>query len=54
MTATTTASAQTGMVLRVRAVVIAFIEQPVCGTQAALVKSEPESAHVFAASSYAK
>jgi hypothetical protein len=52
MTATTTASADRGTTLRVWAAVFAFIEQPVCGLQAALVKSERECAHVFAASSY--
>ena len=50
--ATTTTAAQRGNVLRVAVVAFAFIGQPVCGTDPALVKSEAERRYVFAASGY--
>ena len=51
--ATTTASAHMGTkVVRVAVLAFAFIGQPVCGTNPALVKSEVERTDVFAASGY--
>jgi len=50
--ATATASAQAGTNVRDAVRAFAFIGQPVCGTEPALVKSEAERADVFAASGY--